>query len=163
MENERAGSGGRIPRYMSLSIAGYLSGIVVFITFSFGSAFVLLSPSQRHAATAIPRYADEMGGVDDLPGDNVLGEDEIQPSAAWLSDVPTDSNSNQQLRTSLRRTLAVDYGTHAVGLAVGIGFAPRMLPGIVHRGSDLDVVRRLLIRAQGEGAHNVVIGFPLFR
>lgn len=102
--------------------------------------------------------------MDKISGDQYPDEEEeIHPSAAWLRDLPVNPTPSLHDRKFSRRTLAVDYGTHAVGLATGIGFAARMLPGIINRGNDTDVARRVLIRARGEGARDIVVGLPLFR
>ena len=89
-------------------------------------------------------------------------EDSIHPSVAWLyqsSRTPIRESSSRPAR----RTLAVDYGSHRVGLAIGVGISPRMVPGITNRGNGLDLVRQVLIRARGEGIRDIVVGLPLIR
>lgn len=87
----------------------------------------------------------------------------IHPSAAWLNDVSMNPSSGKKSTWNMRRTLSVDYGTNRVGLAIGVGISPRTIPGISNRGSDLDVVRQVLLRARGEGIRDIVVGLPLLR
>lgn len=89
-------------------------------------------------------------------------DDHIHPSAAWLYQ-PSMSPVGKSISSPPRRTLAVDYGSHRVGLAIGIGISPRMVPGITNRGNDLDLVRKILIRVRGEGIRDIVVGLPLVR
>lgn len=91
-----------------------------------------------------------------------LNDDHIHSSAAWLYH-PSMSPIRKNISSPPRRTLAVDYGSHRVGLAIGIGISPRMVPGITNRGNDLDLVRQILIRVRGEGIRDIVVGLPLVR
>lgn len=108
---------------------------------------------------------DEINDHDDDGDDD--DEDDIHPSVAWLyqpsMSPATPGKGNSNARKPLRRTLAVDFGTRRVGLAIGVGIAPRVVPGITNRGDDLEVVRQVLVRARGEGIRDVVVGLPLVR
>lgn len=91
-----------------------------------------------------------------------FNDDCIHPSAAWLYQ-SSMSPIGKSTSSPPRRTLSVDYGTHRVGLAIGIGISPRMVPGITNRGNDLNLVRQILVRARGEGIRDIVVGLPLIR
>ncbi|CAM9747653.1 unnamed protein product [Laminaria digitata] len=100
--------------------------------------------------------------------DNDDNEDDVHPSVAWLypssaTPPPSGGSSSTASRKKLRRTLCVDYGTRRVGLAIGIGISPRVVPGVTNRGNELEVVRQVLIRARGEGIRDIVVGLPLER
>lgn len=86
---------------------------------------------------------------------------EVHPSAAWLDD--PSLNLKKAPRAPLVPTMAVDYGLSRVGLAVSVGISPRVLHGVSNRGSDLEVVKQILVRARGEGIRKIVVGFPLMR
>lgn len=88
-------------------------------------------------------------------------EDDVHPSVAWL--YPPAKSSSGSTKKPTRRTLAVDYGTYRVGLAIGLGISPRVVPGITNHGSDLEVARQVLVRARGEGIRDIVVGLPLVR
>lgn len=92
---------------------------------------------------------------------------DVHPSVAWLypssTTPPPSDGSSAGSRKKLRRTLCVDYGTRRVGLAIGIGISPRVVPGVTNRGNELEVVRQVLVRARGEGIRDIVVGLPLER
>ena len=93
-------------------------------------------------------------------------EDNVHPSVAWLypsSPTPPSLGGTTASRKKLRRTLCVDYGTRRVGLAIGIGISPRVVPGVTNRGNELELVRQVLVRARGEGIRDIVVGLPLER
>lgn len=99
---------------------------------------------------------------EDIDVDNENDEEEdVHPSVAWL--YPPAVRSGGSSKKPTRRTLAVDYGTCRVGLAIGVGISPRVVPGITNHGSDLEVVRQVLVRARGEGIRDIVVGLPLVR
>lgn len=89
--------------------------------------------------------------------------DVIHPSAAWLNQPTASLGDEDESRKPSRRTLAVDYGTRRVGLAISVGILPRAVVGITNRGNDLEVVRHVLLRARGEGIREIVVGLPLIR
>lgn len=98
--------------------------------------------------------------------ENDDAEDDVHPSVAWLypsSTTPPPLGGSTASRKKSRRTLCVDYGTRRVGLAIGIGISPRVVPGVTNRGNELEVVRQVLIRARGEGIRDIVVGLPLER
>lgn len=150
------------PWYECLHTVGYLLAVMALTTSSFSQGFVLAPRAGGLSLATSRATASDVSDIDEV-SDSLVDDDDVHPSAAWLNDVPIASNSNQQAEASLRRTIAVDYGTQAVGLATGVGFSSRMMPGIVNRGSDHDVARRVLIRARGEGARDIVVGLPLYR
>lgn len=86
---------------------------------------------------------------------------EVHPSASWLYDPA--SNPKPRGSKPLGLTMGVDYGLARVGLAVSMGISPRRLHSVINRGSDLEVARKVLIQARGEGVRNIVVGFPLMR
>lgn len=88
-------------------------------------------------------------------------EFEVHPSASWLYDPA--SNPKPRGSKPMRLTMGVDYGLARVGLAVSMGISPRILHSVSNRGSDLEVARKVLIQARGEGVRNIVVGFPLMR
>lgn len=106
--------------------------------------------------------SDEQAKYDE----NDDAEDDVHPSVAWLypsSTTPPPLGGSTASRKKSRRTLCVDYGTRRVGLAIGIGISPRVVPGVTNRGNELEVVRQVLIRARGEGIRDIVVGLPLER
>lgn len=129
-------------------------------------------PRRRCATTADDGldHREETWTQDHVDGDGgeYLDEDddaeddfEVHPSAAWLND--PSLNLKKARRAPLGRTMAVDYGLSRVGLAVSVGISPRILPGVSNRGSDLEVVKQVFVRARGEGIRSIVVGFPLMR
>ena len=61
------------------------------------------------------------------------------------------------------KTLAVDYGTKRIGLAVGLGIAPRPLAVITNYGNDTQLARDIIVFGRGEALTNYVVGLPLDR
>lgn len=170
----------RMPRKTwSASAAGCLGLLGALAPSRFvGHAFVVLPastsstvvallrqrPGTTHACCATAEGVEGTIPAEDLHADDhdADDDDEIHPSVAWLyqtSTTPTRSEGKKPFR----RTLAVDYGTQRVGLAIGVGISPRVVPGITNRGSDLEVARQVLIRARGEGIRDIVVGLPLVR
>jgi putative Holliday junction resolvase len=64
-------------------------------------------------------------------------------------------------------TLAVDYGTVRVGLAVGVGIAPRPLATLPNtkQVNHTDMALQVVARAQAEGSNlmSIIVGLPLHR
>lgn len=120
------------------------------------------SSASTDAIQSMPEDNNHPMNEEDIDTDDENDEEEdVHPSVAWLYPSAVSSGSNSKKPT--RRTLAVDYGTCRVGLAIGVGISPRVVPGITNHGSDLEVVRQVLVRARGEGIRDIVVGLPLIR
>lgn len=58
-------------------------------------------------------------------------------------------------------TMGIDYGGRRVGIAAGVGFAPRPIDVLPH-GDDVGaLIERILAIADDEGVERIVVGLPL--
>nr|WP_290666547.1 Holliday junction resolvase RuvX [Ardenticatena sp.] len=61
---------------------------------------------------------------------------------------------------NVEMVLAIDYGKRRVGVAAGVGMAPRPV-GVLPHGSLDSLIERILHLARSEGADKIIVGLPL--